>query len=107
MRSVQWVTLVGFNQGNQLAENFADVAPVDFVDHHRKSLIGRLPGLAAQFLERAGPNLIFHFARIGITVQYRAQTLDEFLVAIGLVEGHEAVALHPDRILLPRLELVD
>ena len=105
--AVQRVTLVGFDQGDQLTEDLADVAPVDFIDHHCKALVGGLPRLAAQLLERAGADFIGHFARFRIARQHRAQPFDELLVAVGLVEGNKAVALHGTGVLLAALELID
>lgn len=66
-----------------------------------------LAGLTAQLLERARANFVLHFARLGVAIQHGAQPLDELLVAVGLVECHEAVSLHRGRILLTCLELID
>ncbi|MCY1559872.1 hypothetical protein D9M68_969530 [compost metagenome] len=87
------ISLVRFDQGDQLAENLADVAPIDLVDHHRESLIRCRSCPTTQFFEDARADLILNFASLCVAVENRPEPLDELLVTVGLVEGDKAVAL--------------
>src|SRR5260370_30686535 len=85
--------LVGFNEGNQFAENLADVAPVDLVDDHRELLLRFTTGALTQFLEYSITDFVAHLPAFRSFVEHRAQALDEFLVAVRLMERNEALTL--------------
>ena len=86
-------TLVSLNQGDQLTEDLADIAAVDFIDNHGKSLIRCQSGTTAQVFEHPRPDFVLHVRLICAAGQDRAQAFNKFFIAIGLVKSDEAVTL--------------